>query len=501
MDVLSILARVLLAAVFLVAGLAKLADRAGSRQALVDFGLPAKLAEPGGVLLPLAELLVAVLLIPTATVWWGALGALALLLLFVGGIGYNLARGRTPDCHCFGQLHSAPAGRLTLARNAVLAAIAGFVVWQAQDHRLPNVVGWLGGLTTSQGASLAAGLLLLGLLLGEGWLLLNLLRQNGRLLLRIERLEEQLGAAPAAPGASQPETGLPVGTLAPSFGLTNLDGVPLTLDALRTPAKPVMLVFSDPGCGPCTALLPDLARWQEQYAARLTIALISRGTPEAHRAKLSEHSLAYVLLQQDREVAMLYQAQGTPMAVIVRADGTIGSPLAPGAGAIAALVARTVGSPTPVPYTNGHGSIPAQPAAPPIGSAAPALTLPDLQGMPVSLTDFRGRSTLLLFWNPGCGFCQRMLEDLKAWETKPLKGAPQLLVVSTGTVEDNRALSLRAPVILDQGFNAGRQFGATGTPMAVLIDAQGRIASDVVAGGPAVLTLANAPHQIKLLTA
>ena len=96
---------------------------------------------------------------------------------------------------------------------------------------------------------------------------------------------------------------------------------------------------------------------------------------------------------------------------------------------------------------------------------------------------------------------QRMLEDLQAWETKPLKGAPQLLVVSTGTVEDNRALSLRAPVILDQGFSAGRQFGATGTPMAVLIDAQGRIASDVVAGGPAVLTLANAPHQIKLLTA
>src|SRR6266550_3919213 len=130
-------ARVLLAAVFLVAGLAKLADLAGSRQALRDFGVPAVFASPFGTLLPLAELAVAVALVPPVSAWWGALGALALLLLFVVGIGYNLARGRTPDCHCFGQLHSAPAGWPTLARNGILAAIAGFVVWQGQHDPGP----------------------------------------------------------------------------------------------------------------------------------------------------------------------------------------------------------------------------------------------------------------------------------------------------------------------------------------------------------------------------
>src|SRR5947209_19976636 len=128
MGILLLLAGLLLAAVFVVAGLAKLADRAGSRQALVGFGLPAALAAPLGLLLPLAELAVAVALLPAAWAWWGALGALALLLLFVSGIGYNLAHGRQPDCHCFGQLHSAPAGWPTLTRNLVLAAIAGFVV-------------------------------------------------------------------------------------------------------------------------------------------------------------------------------------------------------------------------------------------------------------------------------------------------------------------------------------------------------------------------------------
>jgi peroxiredoxin len=130
------------------------------------------------------------------------------------------------------------------------------------------------------------------------------------------------------------------------------------------------------------------------------------------------------------------------------------------------------------------------PPTPKIGDPAPALTLPDLSGKTINLSDFRGRNTLVLFWNPGCGFCQQMLDDLKAWESSRPKGAPQLLIVSTGTVEVNQAMGLRAPVLLDQNFTAGRAFGANGTPMAVLVDAKGRIASEVAAGGPAVLALA-----------
>src|SRR5215218_7157556 len=69
-----LLDRLLLATVFAVAGVAKLADRAGSRQAIVDFGLPARLATLLGILLPLYELAVAAALIPTPTAWWGAVG-------------------------------------------------------------------------------------------------------------------------------------------------------------------------------------------------------------------------------------------------------------------------------------------------------------------------------------------------------------------------------------------------------------------------------------------
>jgi uncharacterized membrane protein YphA (DoxX/SURF4 family) len=123
MDTALLITRFLLALVFVVAGVAKLADRKGSRQAITDFGLPTALATPVGILLPLAELAVAAILIPTSTAWWGAVGALALLLLFVTGIAANLARGKKPECHCFGQLHSAPAGWKTLLRNGALAAL------------------------------------------------------------------------------------------------------------------------------------------------------------------------------------------------------------------------------------------------------------------------------------------------------------------------------------------------------------------------------------------
>src|SRR3712207_1680850 len=113
-------------------------------------------------------------------------------------------------------------------------------------------------MTISQGVSLAGRLFLFGLVAGESWLLLNLLRQNGRLLLRIEALEKKLGLPNVAAATSlQPSTGLPLGTPAPPFSLSDvLTGQIMTLDALCASKTPVLLVFTDPDCAPCTALLP-----------------------------------------------------------------------------------------------------------------------------------------------------------------------------------------------------------------------------------------------------
>lgn len=355
MDYALLVARLVLAGTFLVAGLAKLADRAAAVRSIIEFGVPARLATPLGRLLPLAELAVACTLLFAATVWWGALGALALLLLFIVAISVNLGRGRKVDCHCFGQLSSRPAGWRTLVRNVALAAAAGLLIWQGPRHAVPGAFGGLGSPQAGTLVTLAFGILVLALLLAEGWLLLHLLSQNGRLLARVEALEARQGIGAASPASRQAPAapGLPIGVPAPAFSLPGLHGEMSSLDALLAAMKPVLLLFSDPGCGPCNALLPEVARWQREYHAAVTIVPISRGDVAINRAKNAEHGLTHMLLQQDREVAQAYQAYGTPGAVIVRPDGAIGSPLALGADAIRDLVVRTAGLPASAPPSAG----------------------------------------------------------------------------------------------------------------------------------------------------
>jgi hypothetical protein len=50
-------------------------------------------------------------------------------------------------------------------------------------------------------------------------------------------------------------------------------------------------------------------------------------------------------------------------------------------------------------------------------------------------------------------------------------------------------MGLQFPVVVDYRFEVGRAFGINGTPTAVLLDAHGRVASDVASGADAVLTL------------
>jgi peroxiredoxin/uncharacterized membrane protein YphA (DoxX/SURF4 family) len=484
METILLIARLLLALVFVVAGAAKLADPKGSRQAIVDFGVPAAVATPLGILLPLAELAVAVALIPASTAWWGAVGALVLLSLFIVGIGNSLARGRKPDCHCFGQLHSAPAGWKTLARNAALAAVAGFIVWQGYNGAGASAVGWLSSPSATQIVALIFGLVMLGLLVGAWWFLFQLVRQNGRLLARIEVLEGWRLAGGVAPSANGSAKGLPVGTQAPDFELPGLNGERLTLDSLLASGKPVMLLFTNSDCGPCIEMLPEIARWQEDLAEMLTISLISGGEPKENRAKSSEHGLRDVLLE-DGGVSDEYEVHGTPSAVLVRPDGTIGSSIAEGGEAIGALVA----------FARGYAA--AQREAmpergPKPGEPAPDLRLPDLEGEIVDLEDFRGEKTLVLFWDPGCEFCQQILPDLKRWEANRPEGAPRLLVVSAGAEEANREQGFASKVVLDQQFAVGQALGADGTPSAVLVDEEGKVASELALGTTAVLDLTRA---------
>ena len=76
------------------------------------------------------------------------------------------------------------------------------------------------------------------------------------------------------------------------------------------------------------------------------------------------------------------------------------------------------------------------------------------------------------------------------------QAAPKLLVISAGTKEANKQMSLASPVVLDQQFAVGRSFGAGGTPSAVLVDTNGKVASEVAVGAPAVLELAGSKSAV-----
>jgi peroxiredoxin len=456
-------------------------------------------------------LVIAVLLIPTATARWGALLALILLAVFIAGISYSLSRGRKFDCHCFGQLTTSEIGPPTLIRNAVLAVLAAFVVISgfANNNPGPGLTDVFRGLSAFEWVMLVIGVILLAALAGVSWLLVHLLGQNGRLLVRLDRIEAALEDAdieiPAADEDDEDdvdeEEGLAFGAPAPAFSLSGLYGETMTLDALRAAEKPVLLLFTDPTCVPCNAMMGDVGKWQRDLSEKLTIAVVTRGSLEDNRNKAKQHNLTHVLMQQDNEVADAYQTYGTPTAVLVRPDGTIGSAAAGGAQQIRTLVKQAAEGKVPVPKPR-LAAVPRpiqarQPAAnaqaprgiASIGKDAPVVELNNLDGETVRLSDFAGHPTAVLFWNPGCGFCQRMVDDLKAWESDQPEGAPKLLVVSTGEVERNREQGLTSPVVLDAGFTVGRAFGASGTPSAVLVGADGKIASGLAVGGPTVISL------------
>lgn len=517
MEILLSLARLSLAGVFVVAGVAKLMDLAGAERSLRAFGAPALLSRPLAVGLPVLELVLAIALLFAGVAQAAAVGLLLVLGVFSAGLIVALLRGKRPPCHCFGQLSDAPIGMGTLARNLGLAALAAFVAWPRPDGPGPSLVAWLMDLRTAEAVGLALGLVLLGVCLTLAWFLVQALGQTGRLLLRVEALEAAQSATTGRspingwwPGGS--DGSLPTADPAPSFSLPDLQGDTVSLDDLVGLGRPVMLVFSAPECGACDALMPHVARWEREHQEDLTIAVIGRGALDANRRKAAEHGLGQVLLQQGDEAAQAYRIQATPSAVLVWPDGTVGGSPALGADAIRQLVHRIVGDgdlvPLPVVPTHGqphhhehghgHGSHTRTGPNPAprleIGQPLPPIVLQDLDGRAVALDQPRAGGTVILLWDPGCGYCRQMVPDLLDREADPPTDGPALLVVARGTADDNRATGLASPVVLDPTFATGRALGARGTPSAILVDEDGRIASALVEGVPAVLDLILAGH-------
>jgi peroxiredoxin/uncharacterized membrane protein YphA (DoxX/SURF4 family) len=509
MEIVLLLARLFLALILGLAGATKAADLPGTRKAMIGFGVPKNLAVLVGSGLPFAEMLVAVALLPRDTAWLGAIAALWLLSLFSAAIVMNLVQGQKPDCHCFGQLHSRPVSWSVFCRNLIFMGLASLVVVRGSEDPGLSAFNWLGDLKTGELASLVLSIVAVSLVAVAVVYLRRIIVQQTTLLATVEAMKKVLDEDYAEPpvereDAARPLEGLQVGAPAPGFSLASMVGKQVTLEDLLTYRKPILLLFVSPNCSPCKTILPAVKTWERDYGDRLTIAVLSKRTTDANQNWVAKYGATNVLIQGEYAVSEQYQAKWTPAAVLVNRRGRIASQMTYGDEAIRALVNHTItggamgdgsiGSPPHVTFTGGR---PLE-----IGQRATNFSLPDLQGRTVRTQDILGEDTLLLFWDPGCPHCQAMSGELRAWEQNPPKRAPRLIIIASGNAENVRTNGgqFESLILLDPDFNTGQLFGSYSTPSAVLIDADGRIASRLAIGDRNVLELAGA-LQVELSVA
>ena len=119
--------RVLLGAVFVVAGAVKMPDPAAAVRAVRAYRLlPAPLVEPVAFGLPVVEIAVGAALVLGVFVRAAAAATAVLVLVFLAGVGSAWARGLQIDCGCFGGGGEVAAG--STAYPAEVARDVGLLV-------------------------------------------------------------------------------------------------------------------------------------------------------------------------------------------------------------------------------------------------------------------------------------------------------------------------------------------------------------------------------------
>jgi peroxiredoxin len=131
--------------------------------------------------------------------------------------------------------------------------------------------------------------------------------------------------------------GLKAGTPAPPFELPDVAGGKVSLSELR--GRRVLLVFSDPDCGPCEELLPELARLDREHRRDgLSVMMISRGGLEENRRKAEAFGLEFPIgLQSGWKLSKKYGIFATPVAFLVDEEGVIEREVARGRSEILTL--------------------------------------------------------------------------------------------------------------------------------------------------------------------
>jgi hypothetical protein len=131
----------------------------------------------------------------------------------------------------------------------------------------------------------------------------------------------------------------------------------------------------------------------------------------------------------------------------------------------------------------------------PAGSVAPEF---ELAGSPDGRTSLArllagGTSALLVFAHPECEICATLAGELPRWQER-LRDRLTIAVIANGDIEENLAWGRErgladVPVLVQLGNEAALRYRVRGTPSAVLVTADGRIAAPVARGPIAIREL------------
>ncbi|MET0623679.1 MAG: TlpA disulfide reductase family protein [Pyrinomonadaceae bacterium] len=136
--------------------------------------------------------------------------------------------------------------------------------------------------------------------------------------------------------------GIKAGTPAPPFSLPDIHGHTTTLESFR--GRRVLLVFSDPHCGPCDALAPQLVRLHAEHRDNgLAVVMVGRGDAEENRRKAAEHGIEFPLVLQDRwRLSKEYGIFATPVGFLIDEQGVVARDVGTGADEILALARESL---------------------------------------------------------------------------------------------------------------------------------------------------------------
>ncbi len=117
--------------------------------------------------------------------------------------------------------------------------------------------------------------------------------------------------------------------------------------------------------------------------------------------------------------------------------------------------------------------------SPRAGHPAPDFTLPDLQGQPVSLSDWRGRAVLINFRATWCAPCEVEMPAIQAvYEAHGEEGFVVLAVAVNDSAEDVRRFfekyGLTLQPLLDDG-QVSQAYRVFGLPTSFFVGTDGRI--------------------------